>query len=97
MNPELKKWDYPENFFNWLKENEHIYHEFVNLARKMKATGRDRWSAMSIIEIIRWETGLVSRGDVFKINNTYRSGLARLAMVENPDLKGFFEIREKKK
>lgn len=85
--------EYHPNFWGWLNKNEHIYLEFVSLAKQMQATGRTKWSARGITEVLRWHSGLRSNGDVFKVNNNYSAGMARLAMLEYPVLNGFFELR----
>lgn len=85
---------YPDGFWEWLAENEHIYREFVKLARQGKDRGMKTWSARSIVEVMRWQTALRQRGDdSLKINDHAVPGLARLAMAREPDLEGFFRTR----
>ena len=87
--------DYPPGFWRWMQNNKAIYLEFVKFAREMKASGRKRYSAKTIVERIRWDTDLRQAGDkTLKINNNVTSGLSRLAMQENPDLRGFFQVRD---
>ena len=85
--------DYPDGFWPWLERNGKIYTAFVNEAKRMRRV-RSRYSASAIIEVIRWQTNLKQCGEPeFKINNNYRKGLALLAMEQNPELDGFFQIR----
>ena len=90
---ECQKLEYPNHFWSWLAKNEHIYQQFIDLALQMKRRGRKKWAAKGVIEVIRWHTALHSDGDIFKINNNYAPGLARLAMLEYKELEGFFELR----
>lgn len=69
----------------------HIYRRFAAIALKMKREGADRCGASFILELVRWRTRLRQRGDrTFKVNNNWRSGLARMAMAKHEELEGFF-------
>lgn len=91
----LTSGNYPAGFWPWLENNRHVYREFVKLAKRMKRAGRARYGAKGIVEVLRWNTNLKQVGEPeLKLNNNYTSGLARLAMSEHPELKGFFQIRD---
>ena len=92
---ETAKKRYPEGFFYWIrkKESQRIYAEFVRRALQMKRSGREIYSAKTIIEIIRWHTDLRDKDVTFKLSNNWTSGLARLAMAEYEELDGFFRIQ----
>lgn len=86
---------YPPGFFRWLEDNQHIYRRFKRMAKYAKRCGRKHYSARAIIQVIRWETEISQRGDkTFRINNNVTPGLARLAMHDEPELKGFFRCRD---
>ena len=86
---------YPVGFWAWLRKNEHVYDEFVKLARRAKRRGAKCWSARGIIHVLRWRTGL-REGDqnALKLNDHSTPGLARLAMEREKDLTGFFRTRK---
>lgn len=86
---------YPSDFWEWLERNRHIYEAFVHLALRARRRGINRWSARSLIEILRWRTALKERTETssLKINDHCVPGLARLAMAKIPDLEGFFQTR----
>ena len=84
---------YPVGFWEWLGENLHVHEAFVRLALRVRAR-RDHYSADCLCHVLRFESDVRGRGDEFKINNTYVSGLSRLAMEVSPRLRGFFEIRQ---
>ncbi len=91
----LEKEKYPEGFFHWLQFNHHIWEQFERHAHTMAAK-RDRYSARTIIEVMRWNSDLreqaakphpVSgkriRPPLFKMSNNMTPGLARLWMVKH--------------
>lgn len=87
---------YPAGFFAWLDTTEgmSIWRSFEAKALMM-ARMRERYSAMAIAQVIRWETDLQD-GTEFKLNNNWVPGLARLWMYNHgegyPD---FFQLRDK--
>ena len=81
------------NFAKFHSSNPDVYKIFADLARKMKNSGKKKYSAETLVNVIRWEKDLVTYGDRFKINNNYRSIYARMFVYFNPKFKGFFEMR----
>lgn len=67
--------------------------KFVELAREAKRSGLRRFSADAILHRIRWHFVIEQRRGNWKCNNNWTATLARWAMQECPDLKGFFETR----
>lgn len=85
---------YPRDFWEWLHDNWHVYDKFVALARQAKDAGYSKWSARSIVHVMRWQTAIVERSrSGLKINDHASPGLARLAMGMEEDLSDFFEVR----
>ena len=73
--------------------NPGVYEELVECALKLKRAGRDVYGINSLVEVVRWHRALNTRGDEFKINNNYAPYYARLIMIREPELKGFFNLR----
>jgi hypothetical protein len=73
--------------------NPHVYDALVRMARRWRATGRNRCSIAMLTEVLRWEIGITTTGDPFILNNSYRSRYARLIEASEPDLAGIFETR----
>lgn len=75
------RWKYPPGFFQWFMSAEGIavWQEFERRALTM-AQRRDRYSARTIMEVIRWETELKDGSVLFKISNNWVPGLARYWM-----------------
>jgi len=88
---------YPEaklrKFISWHKTNPEVYKEFVKLAKEMQASGRERYSAETIINVLRWHRDLKTVGDEFKISNDFRSMFARLLVYQKPEFEGFFSMK----
>lgn len=73
--------------------NRHVYSAIVAEARK--AHENDYKVGMkAIFEHLRWQWREQTKGDEYKLNNTYTAYYARLVMMREPDLEGFFETRE---
>jgi hypothetical protein len=88
--------DYPIGFFHWLNDPQNllIYYKFSQEAHRM-AKRRERYSARTIVEVIRWNTDLQDSTTEFKINNNYTPGMARLWMRENGHTyPQFFKLRD---
>ena len=70
-----------------------VYRELLELAHRAHGKGWKRMGIAALFEILRWERGPRPKDDQgFKLNNTLRSMYARALMTE-PGLEGFFEIR----
>ena len=79
--------------------NPWVYTDLVQLARQAKATGRRTFGIKSLYEVVRWNRFIQTtdpNDDSWKLNNNYHSRYARLIMDQEPDLKGFFNVRELK-
>lgn len=83
-----------DRFWAFHKANPAVYRALVALARQLKAAGRHRFGIGALFERLRFEAALHTWGDEFKLNNSLRSRYARLIMRQEPDLDGFFEVRE---
>ena len=78
----------------WVKDNSAVYRRFCYVARKAKQGGMKRWSARGVIHVLRWKSTIQDSDPTFKINNNISPMLARQAMQDHPELKGFFEVRD---
>lgn len=47
-------------------------------------------------EVMRWQLGVQTSGDVYRLNNDYRSRYARLLLAEHPEWTGRIETRQLK-
>lgn len=86
--------DLDARFAEWIAANGHVLDAFCERALEAKRAGRQRIGAKRLVEVMRWDTRLTTNGDVFKLNNSFTSRLARAAKARYPELDGFFEERE---
>lgn len=83
-----------ERFEAWIAANPSFWRAFVRLCLEMRRRGMRRWSSKAAVEVLRYQAYLQTVGDTYKIPNDVTSRLARKAMLEHPELAGFFEVRE---
>lgn len=77
----------------WRDANPWILTALYELARDELEHGAERLSIGHLVEVLRWHHVRATRGDTFRINNSYRSRLARDLMARNRLLDGRFETR----
>ena len=80
-------------FKEWHLLNPHIYRQFKELAFMMRARGRQRYSARTIIEKMRWDYDIKTTGDMFEINGDFVPIYVRLLIHNHPEFNDFFELR----
>ena len=86
---------YPEGFFHWLQFNDHVWIQFEKYANTMAAK-RERFSARTIIEVMRWNNDIREKNVLFKLSNNNVPGLARLWMAKyGQNHPKFFQLQEK--
>jgi hypothetical protein len=80
----------------WLAANPGVYQAVVRLAREWRARRgpEARVGIATLWEHLRWTTSLGDQGDDYRLNNSWRSRLARDVMRREVDLRGVFEVRE---
>lgn len=84
----------PERFEKFHRENPQFYVDLTTLARRFRdRTGRE-CGIQRLVEIVRFDLEMQSRTDEeFKVNNDFAAFYARLIMLREPDLAGFFQVR----
>lgn len=82
-----------ERFRRFHALNPHVYRSLLALAHQEQAAGIERGSINRLYEVLRHRQALETRGDPWKLNNSFRSFYARLLMECEPQLRGWFETR----
>lgn len=83
-----------QRFEQFHAENPRVYATLVRLAREWIArTGRHELGIKTLYERARWEIALATNAPDFKLNNNFTAFYARLIHVQEPDLRGMFELR----
>lgn len=80
-------------FRQYHRERPHIFRLFKQYAHQMRATGRTRYSAKSIIERIRWDHDIEHPEEEFKISNSFTSLYVRLLIWHEPNFRDFFVLK----
>lgn len=76
--------------------NPHVYAALRRLALRLRGQGVERYGIAGLFEVLRYEQALQTNGEDFRLNNSYRAFYARMLMDREPELKDFFEIRERR-
>ena len=86
-----------EAFRRFHRENPHVYERLKRLAFKLKVRGVDRWGMKALYEILRYEEAVATNSPaaLYRLNNNFTALYARMLMEREPDLEGFFEVRER--
>jgi hypothetical protein len=77
----------------WHKANPHVYELFKRFTMQAISRGHRNLSAWLIVNRIRWETSIETKGDDFKISNDFIAYYSRLFMHDHPQYKGFFRTK----
>lgn len=88
--------DLDQQFIEFHQQNPRVYTLLVDMARQLRKRGHRKAGMKMLFEVLRWQH-MMKTADPhsdFKLNNNYHSRYARLIMQREPDLKGFFEVRE---
>ncbi len=86
------------HFMKWHRENPSVWTLFEQKALNLIKSGKKRWGAKAIMEVIRYERAEKEGGqfDDYAVNNNYPAYYARVFAMKHPEHKGFFEFREVK-
>lgn len=83
-------------WWEWHKQNPHVYELFKRFTFQAIRCGHKRCSAWLIVNRIRWETAIETSGCDFKISNDFIAYYARLFMAHYPEHEGFFVTKRMK-
>lgn len=88
--------EFTEEFKAYLPQNLHVWAAFEREAFRVIRRGFKRYSARTIIEVLRHHSALTQVGGPWKLNDWHTPYLARLFMMVHPKHEGFFELRDAK-
>lgn len=90
--------EYPQSvvsrFVKFHNDNLNLYDEFKRLAEQTKQSGRTKYSARTLMEVLRWNRDVTTAKHSFKINNDFIPLYIRMLVVEYPEFCDFFNMRE---
>lgn len=82
-----------ERFTLFHETHPEVYDRLVAWARQWVDAGHSKVGIGMLWEKLRWETGIGDPAGVYRLNNDFRSHMARLIMDREPDLVDVFETR----
>lgn len=74
-------------------DNPHVYQEFCKRAAMMLKTGRKKYSARTIFEVMRWDWDLKTTHEDFKISNDFIPIYVRMLIYHHPEYEQFFDLK----
>ena len=80
-------------FYDYHRRNPRVYLKLKSIALRLKKTGATSYGMKALFEIMRFNA-LLQSDTKFKLSNSYAPYYARLLMINEPELYGFFEVRE---
>lgn len=84
------------SFAQFHRQNPHVYEGLRRLALKIRQAGHHHYGIKALFEVLRYEFALTTvSADGLKLNNNYTALYARLLMEKEPELNGFFHLRER--
>lgn len=75
--------------------NPHVAHALEALAGQWMHRN-ERASIAALFERLRWESGIQTHGDAYRLNNSYRAFYVRLLIDRRPEWADAFETRVQK-
>ena len=81
-----------ERFDAFHEANPHVADALEALAGQWLARHK-RVGMKALVERLRWESGIQTDGDIWRLNNDYTSRYARLLLARHPEWVGRIETR----
>ena len=83
-----------DRFERFHEENPHVYLELESLARQWFAAGHESVGMKMLWETLRWNTGIRTTGDAWRLNNSWTSRYTRMLLERHPQWRGRIRVRE---
>lgn len=84
----------PERFAAFHGANPHVADALEALAAQWLAR-RPRVGVKALVERLRWESGIATEGDAYRLNNSFTAFYARLLIERRPEWADSIETRER--
>ena len=86
--------DLKTRFADFHRANPQVFAELERLTAEAVEAGVPRLGIELLMNRLRWDALMRTRGDAFKINQNYASRYARLLVDTHPEWDGLFEFRK---
>lgn len=82
-----------ERFAEFHAANPHVADVLETLAARW-LVNHDRVGMKALYEVARWESGVQTQGDVWRLNNSWTAHYSRLLIERRPEWADAFRLRE---
>lgn len=82
-----------QRFEAFHRANPWVFDEVIRLLEEARDDGARRIGVKHVFEVLRWKHRRRTRGDDWRLNNSFTSRYARLVAAVRPDLAGLLEFR----
>ena len=82
-----------QKWWSWHKANPKVWEKFEEYTFQAIESGMKHYSQWAIVNRIRWNKEIETRGGEFKISNDYICFYARLFHALHPEYKDFFTVK----
>ena len=82
-----------QKWWAWHKQNPQVWEKFREYTLEAVNSGRRHYSHWAIVNRIRWNREIETRGGEFKISNDYICFYARLFHAKYPEHGDFFRLK----
>lgn len=83
-----------DRFEQFHQRNPHVYLELEALAQQWFHAGHHVVGMKMLWEALRWNTGIRTSGDSWRLNNSWTSRYARMLLENHPEWRGRIRVRE---
>ena len=80
-------------WWSWHKKNPQVWDKFKEYTLEAINSGRSHYSHWAIVNRIRWNREIETKGGEFKISNDYICFYARLFHAKHPEHGDFFSLK----
>lgn len=84
---------FSNEFVEWLQKNEHVWNAFAYEATAINRRGFKKYSARTIIHVLRHHSAIYEHGTQWKISDHSSPYLARLFDLQYPEMAGMWSFK----
>jgi hypothetical protein len=83
----------PDRFAAFHEHNPHVADALEHLTEQWFAAGHKRASMDAVMHRLRWESGIQTHGDVYRLNNSWSAFYSRVLLDRRPEWTGRIQTR----
>ena len=82
-------------FLRFHSDNPKVYEEVRDISLEISRSGKEFYGMKAVFEVVRYHRTIKTNDPSFKLNNNYTALYSRMLMEREPELAGFFKIRQR--